>query len=121
MPHCFIYVRWCGVQCRGVDDRPGESCFRWDVIAWPVSVQERLRGWRCRGRPFGGRPRADSRVPLMGGRTGHNSGSGDVPSPRASTAGMALQCPGWRCDGGDVCTGLMATERTRPTSRHGPV
>jgi hypothetical protein len=61
-------------------------------MACPVFVQERLQGWRCRGFPFGGRPRADSRVPLVRGRTGHNSGRGDVLSPRVSTAsGMALQ------------------------------
>jgi hypothetical protein len=39
----------------------------------------------------GGRPRADSRVPLMRGRMGHNSGCGDVLSPCVSTvSGMAL-------------------------------
>jgi hypothetical protein len=37
-------------------------------------------------------------------------------SPRVPTAsGMALQCPGWRRDGGDGHTGLMATEETRFT------
>jgi hypothetical protein len=52
----------------------------------------------------------------------HSSGRGDVLSSRASTASrMALQCPGWRCGGGDGRTGLMVTEGTRPTSRHGPV
>jgi hypothetical protein len=102
VPHCFIYVWRYGVQCRGVDDRPGESRFWWDVMACPVSVQERLRGWRCRGCPFSGRPRADSRVPLTRGCTGHNSGCGDFLSPRVSTAsGMALQWLGWphRADG----------------------
>jgi hypothetical protein len=34
---------------------------------------------------------------------------------------MALQCPRWRCSGGDGRTGLMVTEGTRLTSRHGPV
>jgi hypothetical protein len=91
MLHCSIYVWWHGVQCSGVDGRPGESCFRRDVMARPVSVQERLRGWWRRGRPFGGRPRAGSRVPLTGGCTGHNSGRGDVLLPRASTtSGMEL-------------------------------
>jgi hypothetical protein len=102
VPHCFIYVWRYGVQCRGVDDRPGESRFWWDVMACPVSVQERLRGWRCRGCPFSGRPRADSRVPLTRGCIGHNSGCGDFLSPRVSTAsGMALQWLGWphRADG----------------------
>jgi hypothetical protein len=122
VPHCSSYVWWRVVQCRGVDGRPGESCFRRDVMACPVSVQERLRGWRRRGRPFGGRLRAGSRVPLTGGRTGHSSERGDVLSPRTSTAsGMALQCPGWRRDGGDGRTGLVVTEGTRPTSRRGPV
>jgi hypothetical protein len=32
-----------------------------------------------------------------------------------------MQCPGWCRDGGDGRTGLMVTEGTRPTSRHGPV
>jgi hypothetical protein len=63
---------------------------------------------------FGHRPWADS----------HSSGRGGVLSPRTPTAsGMVLQCPGWRCDGGDGCIGPMATERTRltgPTSRRGP-
>jgi hypothetical protein len=112
------------VQCRGVDGRPGESCFSQDVMACPVSVQERLRGWRRRSRSFSRRPCADSRVQLTGGRTGHSSGRDGVLSPRTPTAlGMALQCPGWHCDGGDGCTGLMAMEETHltsPTSRCGP-
>jgi hypothetical protein len=95
VPHCFIYVWRHDVQCRGVDGRPSESCFRRDVMLCPVFVQERLRGWRCRGRSFGGRPHTDSRVPLTGGRTGHISRCGNVLSPRASTtSGMAMQCPG---------------------------
>jgi hypothetical protein len=61
----------------------------------------------------------------MGGRTGHNSGRGGVLSPcTPTTSGMALQCPGWRRDGRDGCTGPMATVETRftgPTSRRGPV
>jgi hypothetical protein len=58
----------------------------------------------------------------MRGRTKHSSGHGDVLSPRASTASrMTLQCPRWRRGGGDGRTGLMVTEGTRPTSRHGPV
>jgi hypothetical protein len=104
-----------GAQCRGVDGRPGESCFCWDVMASFVLVQERLRGWRYRGRLFGGRPCGDSRVPLTGGRTGHSSGRGDVLSPHGSTApGMVIQCPGWRRDGEDGRTGPMATEVTGP-------
>jgi hypothetical protein len=115
VPHCFIYVWRHDVQCRGVDGRPGESCFRRDVMVCPVSVQERLRGWRCRGPSFGGRPHVDSRVPLTGGCTRHSSRRGDVLSPRASTAsGMAMQCPGWCRDGGDSRTGPTATEVTGP-------
>jgi hypothetical protein len=124
VPHCFIYVWTHGVQCRGVDDRPGESCLWRDVMACPVSVQERLRGWRCRGRSFSGRPHADSRVPLTGGRTRHSSRCGNVPSPRASTAlGTAMQCPGWCRDGRDGRTGPTTTEMTSPaglTSRRNP-
>jgi hypothetical protein len=124
MPHCFIYVWRHDIQCRGVDGRPGESCFWRDVMACHVSVQERLRGWRCSGRSFGGRPHADSRVPLTGGRTRHNSERGDVPSSRASTASrMVMQWPGWCCDGGDGRTGPTATEVTGPaglTSRRSP-
>jgi hypothetical protein len=107
VPHCFVYVWRHGVQCRGVDGRPGESCFWRDIMAWPVSVEERLRGWRCRRCSFGGRPHANSRVPLTRGRTGHSSGRGDVLLPRVSTAsGMALQWLGWQHradgDGGDA-------------------
>jgi hypothetical protein len=68
VPHCFIYVWGYGVQCRGVDGRPGESCIWWGVMACPVSVQERLRGWRCRGRPFGRCRYMGSRMRLTGGR-----------------------------------------------------
>jgi hypothetical protein len=115
VPHCSSYVWRYGAQCRGVDGRPVESRFWRDVMACPVFVQERLRGWWCRGRSFGVCPRADSRVPLMRGRTGHNSGCGDVLSPRVPTApAMALQWLGWphRADGdGGACL----------TSRHGPM
>jgi hypothetical protein len=45
VPHCFIYMWRYGLQCRGVDRRPGDSCFWRDVMAHPVSVQEWLRGW----------------------------------------------------------------------------
>jgi hypothetical protein len=93
-------------------------------MACPVSVQERLRGWRRRILPFGRRPCADSRVQLTEGRTGHSSGRVGILSPRAPTAsGMALQCPGWRRDGGDGHTGPMVMEETRSTgltSRCGP-
>jgi hypothetical protein len=93
-------------------------------MASPVSVQERLRGWRHRIFLFGRRPYADSRVQLTGRRKGHSRGCGGVLSPRTPTAsGMALQCLGLRRDSEDGRTGLMATEETRltgPTSRRGP-
>jgi hypothetical protein len=92
-------------------------------MACPVSVLERLRGWRRRGRPFSRRSRAGSRGQLTRGHTRHSSGRGGVSSPRTPiVSGMALQCPGWRRDGGGGCTGPMATEGTRltgPTSRRG--
>jgi hypothetical protein len=53
----------------------------------PVSVQEWLRGWRCRGRPFGRRPYIGSRVRLMGGRRAHSSWRGGVLSPRPPSVG----------------------------------
>jgi hypothetical protein len=85
-------------------------------MARPVRVQERLRGWRCRGRLFDGRSREDSRAPLTWGCTRHSSRRGGVLSSHASTAsGMLVQWPGWRCDGGDGRTGPMATEVTAPT------
>jgi hypothetical protein len=91
VPHYFIYVWSHGIQCHGVDGHPGESCFWRSVMACHMSVQERLRGWWSRGRPFGGRPRADSRVPLTGGCTGHSSGHDNVLSLHVSTAsGMVL-------------------------------
>jgi hypothetical protein len=46
VPHCSGYVWRYGAQCSGVDGRPGESGFRRSVVACPVPVQERLRGWR---------------------------------------------------------------------------
>jgi hypothetical protein len=70
VPHYFAYVQRHGVQRHGVDGHPGESCFRRGVMARPVRVQERLRGRRCGGLPFGDRPCEDSRVPLTRGRTG---------------------------------------------------
>jgi hypothetical protein len=124
VPHCFMYVWRYDVQCRGVDGRPGESRFWRDVMACPVPVQERHRGWRCRGLSFGGRLHADSRVPLTGGRRAHSSWRGCVLSPRTSTApGMAMQCLGWCRDGGDDRTGPMAMEVTGPAglmSRRSP-
>jgi hypothetical protein len=85
-------------------------------MACPVSVQERLRGWRCKSFPFGRHACVISRVGLTEGRWLHSSGRGGVLSPRTPTAlGMALQCPGCRYIGGDGCTGPMVTEETRLT------
>jgi hypothetical protein len=65
-------------------------------MACPVSVQERLRGWRCRDRLFGHRPHIGSRVRLTGGHGVHSSRRGGVLSPRPPTVlGMVMQCPGW--------------------------
>jgi hypothetical protein len=63
----FSYVRRRGEQCHGADGRPGESCSSRGVVARPVLVQERLRGWRRSGWSSGRRPWADSRVPSTGG------------------------------------------------------
>jgi hypothetical protein len=93
-------------------------------MACPVSVKERLRGWRLRTFPCGSRPYADLRVQLTGGCRAHSSRRGGVLSPCNPTAsGMALQCPGWRHDGGDGRAGPMVMEETRLTylmSRRGP-
>jgi hypothetical protein len=125
VPHCFIYVWRYGVQCRGVDGRPGESHLWQDVMACPVSVQEQLRGWRRRGFSLGRRLGAGSRVRLTRGRRAHSSRRGGVSSLRTPTAqGMAIKCPGWRWGGGDSCTGPTATEMTGPaslTSQRSPV
>jgi hypothetical protein len=66
-------------------------------MAHPVRVQERLRGWRCRGLMFGGRPCEDSMVSWREAVRGYSSWRGGVPSSHASTAsGMVMQWPGWR-------------------------
>jgi hypothetical protein len=123
---CCTVLATCGGMAYSAasDGRPGESCFWRSVMACPMLVQERLRGWRRGSFTFGRRPYADSRVQLTGGRKGHNSRCGGVLSPHTpTTSGMVLQCPGWRRDGGDGRTGPMVTEETRltgPTSRHGP-
>jgi hypothetical protein len=121
----FSYVWRRGEQCHGVDDRPGESCSSRGVVARPVVVQERLRGWWCRGRLSGCRPRAGSRVPSTGVRTRHSGRHGDVLSPCAPTvSGMSSQCPAWRCSGGDGRTRLTASEKTAlvgSTSYRSPV
>jgi hypothetical protein len=123
--HYFIYVWRHGVQYHKVDGHPGESCIWRGVMTCPVSVQEQLRGWRCRGRPFGRRPYIGSRVRLTGGRRAHSSRRGGILSSRPPTVQeMAMQCPGWCWDDGDGRTGPMATEVTGPvgpTSWHSPV
>jgi hypothetical protein len=104
------------VQCNRVDGHPGESLFWQSVLACPVSVQERLRGWRCKTFPFGRHACVISRVRLTEGRRLHSGGCGDVLSPHTPTAsGMALQCSGCRYSGGDGRTGLMVTEETHLT------
>jgi hypothetical protein len=77
----FPYVRRHGEQCHGADGRLGESRSCWGVMARPVPVQERLRGWRRSGWSSGRRPWADSRVPLTGG------------SIRGTVAVVAMSCP----------------------------
>jgi hypothetical protein len=125
VPHYFPTCGGMACSATELDDHPGESCSCWAVVASPVPVQERLRGWWRRGCLSGRRPRASSRVPSTGGRTRHSSRRGDVLSSCAFTvSGMALQCPEWRCSGGDGRTGLIATEKTVPaglTSRCSPV
>jgi hypothetical protein len=65
-------------------------------MAPPVSVHERLRGWRRRGHPFGHCQYVGSRVRLTGGRRAHSSRRGGVLSPRPPTVQeMVMQCPGW--------------------------
>jgi hypothetical protein len=51
----FSYVWRHGEQCHGADSRPGESCSSRGVVARPVLVQERFRGWRCSGQSSGRR------------------------------------------------------------------
>jgi hypothetical protein len=99
----FSYVRRRGEQCHGADGRPGESCSSRGVMARPVLVQERLRGWRRSGWSSGRRPWADSRVPSTGGPYApqwrsrrrlvpvHSNSIGDV----VTVPGGALQWQGW--------------------------
>jgi hypothetical protein len=123
--HYFSYVRRRGEQCHGADGRPGESCSSRGVVACPVLVQERLRGWRRSGWSSGRRPWADSKVPSTGGLYAPQWRSRRVLSPCTPTSsGMSSQCPAWRCSGGDGRTGLTATGKIAPaglTSRRGPV
>jgi hypothetical protein len=99
----FSYAWRHGEQCHGADVRPGESCSSRGVVARPVLVQERLRGWQCSGWSSGRRPWADSRVPSTGGPYAaqwrswrrlipvHSNSIGDV----ITVPGVALQWRGW--------------------------
>jgi hypothetical protein len=121
----FSYVWRCGEQCHGADGRPGESCSSRGVVARPVLVQERLRGWRRSGWSSDRHRGPDRGCRQRGARTRHSGDRGDVLSPRTPTAsGMSSQCPVWRCSGGDGHTGLTATGKTAPaglTSQRSPV
>jgi hypothetical protein len=121
----FSYVWRRGEQCHGADGRLGESCSSRGVVARPVLVQERLRGWR-RSSWSSGRRRGPVRGCRQRGiRTRQSGGRGDVLSPCTPIAsGMSSQCPVWHCSGGDGRAGLTATGKTAPaglTSRRSPV
>jgi hypothetical protein len=124
VPHSFSYVWRYGVQHHGVYGLPSKSYFWQSVMVCPASVQERLRGWRCKSFFPGRRACVISRVELTEGRRSHNGGRGGVLSSRTpTTSGMVLQCPGWQNGSGDGRTGLMVTEETcltGPTSRCHP-
>jgi hypothetical protein len=99
----FSYVWRRGEQCHGADGRPGESCSNRGIVARPMLVQERLRGWRCSGWLSGCRRWADSRMPSTGGPYAaqwwswrrpvlvHSNSIGDV----ITVPGVALQWRGW--------------------------
>jgi hypothetical protein len=124
MPHCFSYVWLYGVQCRGVDDCPGKSCFWRDVMARPVSIQERLRGWWRRGFSFGCRPYVGFEGEVDGRPLGAQQPAWRRLVTPPTVLETVMQCPGWCWDGGDGRTGPMATEVTGLaglTSRRSPV
>jgi hypothetical protein len=95
----FSYVWRRGEQRHGADGRPGESCSSRGVVARPVLVQERFRGWSVVRPP----PRAGSRVPstwrpyAVQWRSWrrlvpvHSNSIGDV----VTVPGVALQWRGW--------------------------
>jgi hypothetical protein len=99
----FSYVWWRAEQYHGADGRPGESCSSRDVVARPVLVQERLRGWRRSGWSSSRRPWADSRVSSTGGPYAtqwwswrhlvpvHSNSIGDV----VTVPGVVPQWRGW--------------------------
>jgi hypothetical protein len=125
MPHHFSYVWRYGVQCHGVDGRPGESCFWQDVMARLVSVQDRLRAWwhRCFSfdcRPYVGFEGAANGRPLGAQQSAWRR----LVAPSPTVLEMVMQHPGWCWDGGDGRTGPMATKVTGLaglTSRRSPV
>jgi hypothetical protein len=111
----FSYMWRRGEQCHRADNRPGESCSSRGIVARPVLVQERLRGWWRRGWLSDRRPRAGSRASSTKVRTRYSGRHGDVPSPCVPTAsGMSSQCPARRCSGGDGHTGLTARGKPLP-------
>jgi hypothetical protein len=79
------YVWRHGEQCHGVDSRPSESRSCWGVMARPVLVQERFRGWRRSGWSFGRRRGPIRGCRRRGARTRHSGNHGDVLSPRTPT------------------------------------
>jgi hypothetical protein len=83
------------------------------IMACPVSVEERLRGW-CQGRPFGHCPYICLRVRLMGGHRAHNSWRGGVLSPRLHTVLERPRWPHWT-DG----VVLVRARRSRSSSLRG--
>jgi hypothetical protein len=82
----FSYVWKHGEQCHGADGRPGESCSSRGVVARPVLVHERFRGWRRSGWLSGRRSGLIRGCRRRGARTRHSGSHGDVLSPRTPTA-----------------------------------
>jgi hypothetical protein len=76
----FSYVWRHGEQCHGADVRPGKSCSSRGVVARPVLIQERLRGWLRSGWSSGHR-----RGPIRGCRQ-----RGPV---RGTVAVVVTSCP----------------------------
>jgi hypothetical protein len=93
----------------------------------PVPVQEWLRGWRCRGRPFGRRLYIGSRVRLTGGRRAHSSwrAASCRPVPHSvgdgdAVPGMVLGRRGWphRTDGdGGDRVGVLDRQPTKGSTQ----
>jgi hypothetical protein len=125
MPHgSMCCVCQHGVQCRGIDNCPGESCLwqaSWRVLCRPGAasrvVVSKFSFDRC--------PYANSRAWLTEGRRLYNGGRGDVLSIWVATVlGMARQFSGWQHSGGDGRTGPEVMEEMRSagfTSRRHPM